>query len=391
MKKRIYFLMALLIFALSCATTGDVKESSQSRETSTITGIDIQDYTVTVTVNKPFIYITSSIDPHRMVVELPDVSIGAFKNKIVSDKAGIAELVPSQSESQFVMARLEILLQTPSRVKPEYKDNTLIIRLENPSPPPPASSEPSADKDYVIGDGDTLQISVWGESQLNAGVIVRPDGKITLPGVGDITASGFTLEQLSKRLTEKLETLVKKPIVTVTATGITNNKVYVFGGGTSSGVQNLPGRTTLLKFLCGLGNLKNADLEHAYILRNNKRLDVDFYALFVKGDMSKDILLNAEDIIYMPDNELKKIYVMGAVNAPKYIQYRQGIKILDVIIEAGGFTKFARENNVLILRKNSEQTKEITVKVKDIMKEGNLSQNIYLMPGDFVIVKEGIF
>jgi len=107
--------------------------------------------------------------------------------------------------------------------------------------------------------------------------------------------------------------------------------------------------------------------------------------------MSKDILLNAEDIIYMPDNELKKIYVMGAVNAPKYIQYRQGIKILDVIIEAGGFTKFARENNVLILRKNSEQTKEITVKVKDIMKEGNLSQNIYLMPGDFVIVKEGIF
>ena len=244
---------------------------------------------------------------------------------------------------------------------------------------------------YLIGDGDTLQISVWGEPKLSAEVIVRPDGKITLPAAGDIRASGFTPAELGKRLKKRLKEYVKKPVVTVTVTGITNNKVYVFGGGVASGIHNLPNRTTLLKFLCRLGSFENADLGRAYMTRNGKRLDVNFYALFIKGDLSKDVMLKAEDIIYIPDNELNKIYVMGAVNTPKYVFYREGIRILDAILEAGGFTKFAKENDVLILRKSSGQMKEITVNVKELMKEGDLSQNIPLVPGDFVIVKEGIF
>jgi len=257
--------------------------------------------------------------------------------------------------------------------------------------------------DYVIGDGDSLQISVWGSPELSgSNIIVRPDGKITLPNVGDVTASGFAPEDLSKKLAEKLEAVVKKAIVTVTVTGITNNKVYVFGGGveqtaqgaTYSGVYFLPGRTTLLKFLCRLGNLRNADLKRTYIVRNDKRLDVDIYSLFVKGDLSKDIFLKAEDIIYMPDNELNKMYVMGAVNQPRYLFYREGIRILDAILEAGGFTKFAKENDVLVLRNTSRDAKQmqtINVKVKDFMKDGDVSQNITLMPGDLVIVKESIF
>src|SRR4030042_6590444 len=243
----------------------------------------------------------------------------------------------------------------------------------------PGAAFAAAD-DYVIGDGDTLQISVWGSPELSSGANVRPDGKITLPAIGDVVASGFAPEDLSKKLSEKLETVVKKAIVTVTVTGITNNKVYVFGGGveqqnvqgaTYSGVHFLPGRKTLLKFLCRLGNLKNADLKRTYIVRNDKRLDVDIYNLFVKGDLSKDIFLKAEDIIYMPNNELNKIYIMGAVNSPKYIFHREGIRILDAIIEAGGFTKFAKENDVLVLRNTSKDAKQmqtINVNVKDFMK-----------------------
>ena len=261
----------------------------------------------------------------------------------------------------------------------------------------------AAADDYVVGDGDTLQISVWDSPELSgSNIIVRPDGKITLPNVGDVTASGFTPEDLSKKLAEKLEAVVKKAIVTVTVMGITNNKVYVFGGGvdktvqgaTYSGVHFLPGRTTILKFLCRLGNLSNADLKRTYIVRDGNRLDVDIYSLFVKGDMSKDIFLKAEDIIYMPDNELNKMYIMGAVNQPRYLFYREGIRILDAILEAGGFTKFAKENDVLVLRNTSKDAKQmqtINVKVKDFMKDGDVSQNINLIPGDLVIVKESIF
>ncbi|HEB76304.1 MAG TPA: sugar ABC transporter substrate-binding protein, partial [Nitrospirae bacterium] len=56
--------------------------------------------------------------------------------------------------------------------------------------------------DYLIGDGDTLQISVWGEPDLSASVIVRPDGMITLPAVGDIKASGYRPQELAERLKE---------------------------------------------------------------------------------------------------------------------------------------------------------------------------------------------
>ena len=245
--------------------------------------------------------------------------------------------------------------------------------------------------DYLIGDGDTLQISVWGEPDLSASVIVRPDGMITLPAVGDIKASGYRPQELAERLKEELKKIMKEPIVTVTVTGITNNKVYVFGGGVPSGVHNLPGRTSLLRFLCRLGSFKNADLQRAYLVRDGKKLDVNFYDLFVKGDLSKDIMLRAEDIIYIPDNELNKIYVIGAVNEPRYVFYRENIRILDAILEAGGFTKFAKENDVLVLRKNGGEMETIVVKAEDLMKEGEIGENIALKPGDFVIVKEGIF
>jgi polysaccharide export outer membrane protein len=270
-----------------------------------------------------------------------------------------------------------------------------------------------ADDDYVIGDGDGLHIAVWGEPAVSTGATVRPDGKITLPGIGDVVASGFTPMALSEKLAEKLKGFVNNPIVTVTVTGITNNKIYVFGAGvmptvgtakekgtqdsaqsiSSSRVVALPGRTTLLKFISGLNLLANADLERAYILRDGKKLDVDFYDLFINADLSKDIPLKAEDMIFIPDNMHNKIYIMGAVNSPSYIQYWRGVRILDAILAAGSFTKFARENSVVILRKDEhgESSKEIIVKVGSLMKDGDLKQNVPLMPGDFVIVKEGIF
>ncbi|WP_305046476.1 polysaccharide biosynthesis/export family protein [Geoalkalibacter sp.] len=245
--------------------------------------------------------------------------------------------------------------------------------------------------DYVIGDGDSLAISVWGAPELSSTVTVRPDGKITLPAAGDIVASGYTPTQLSEKLTKELTAFVKTPIVTVSVTGITNNKVYVFGGGAASGAFDLPGRTTLLKFLAKLGNLQRADLERAYLLRDGKKIDVDFYDLFVGGDIALDVELRPEDMIYIPDNELMKIYVMGAVEKPQYIFYREGIRILDAILESGGFTKFARENRVMVLRKDGNNMQEIRVNAKDLMSQGDLKQNIELRRGDLVIVSEGIF
>ena len=113
--------------------------------------------------------------------------------------------------------------------------------------------------DYVIGEGDGLDVAVWGVKELTFSVRVRPDGKITVPGLGDLSASGQTPTELQKNLTEKLKDLVKNPIVTVTVREITISKVYMFGSGINSGVYDLNRRTSLLQLLCSIGSQASED------------------------------------------------------------------------------------------------------------------------------------
>lgn len=261
--------------------------------------------------------------------------------------------------------------------------------------------------DYVIGEGDELDISVWGVKELNVSVKVRPDGKITMPGLGDAEASGFTPRELQKTLGEKLKDLVKNPIVTVTVKEITNSKVYFFGGGVQSGVYLLTRRTTLLQLLCMIGagaagdgkgggaaagNMaKVADYRQACLIRNGKKIKGDLYKLFVNGDTSEDMVIETNDALFIPQLIDRSIYVLGAVNSPKSIEYREGMTVMEAILESGGFTKFARQNSTSIRRKEGEKEVSLPIKAKDLINDGDLSQNVRLKPGDYVIAEEGIF
>jgi polysaccharide export outer membrane protein len=262
--------------------------------------------------------------------------------------------------------------------------------------------------DYVIGEGDGLDIAVWGVKELNSSVKVRPDGKITIPGLGEVKASGFTPKDLQSDLNIRLKELVKNPIVTVTVREITNSKVYIFGGGVQSGVVDLNRRTTLLQLLCSIGNVvagdskgggsaagdntaKVADYRKAYVLRNGKKIKEDFYKLFVNGDTSEDIVIESNDAIFIPQVLDKNVYILGAVNNSRAIEYREGMTIIEAILECGGFTKFAKQNDTTILRRDEGKDVSIEVRAKDLIKDGDLKQNIKLKPGDYIIVKEGMF
>lgn len=245
--------------------------------------------------------------------------------------------------------------------------------------------------DYVIGEGDGLEVAAWGIKELTFFVKVRPDGKITVPGLGDVVASGYTPTGLQTALTEKLKDLVKNPIVTVTVRDITNSKVYVFGGGIKSGVYDLTKKPSLLQLLCTLGDVKTADLKRSYLQRGGKKIKENFYRLFVEGDMREDVQVESGDAIFMPLLLDKSVYVLGAVNTPKSIEHREGMTIMEAILESGGFTKFASQNDTIVRRKSDGKEETIEVKAKEITKNGDFTQNIKLMPGDYIIVKEGMF
>jgi type IV pilus assembly protein PilQ len=130
------FLCFTLAALFGCATAKvSDKGSLKPLEAAAITGIDMQDNAVTITASKPFIYtIYKPGDPYRIVVDLPDVMTGPFNKKLVSNKAGIVEIVPLQIKSPSPMARLEMLLQTPSSVDQEYKNNVLKIKIKDDQP-----------------------------------------------------------------------------------------------------------------------------------------------------------------------------------------------------------------------------------------------------------------
>lgn len=271
--------------------------------------------------------------------------------------------------------------------------------------------------DYVIGEGDGLDIAVWGARDLNVSVTVRPDGMITIPGLGDVKASGFTPKGLQEDLQVRLKELVKSPIVTVTVRQITNSRVYIFGGGVPSGVHDLNRRTTLLQLLCTIGNVPDGapsggtpaaaggagaaaaapasaiapDYKKAYVLRSGKKIKEDFTRLFMEGDIAEDIVIESNDVIFIPQLPDRNIYVLGAVNAPRSILYREGMSVMEAILESGGFSRFAKQNSTVIHRKEGGKDISIEVKAKDLINDADLGQNIKLKPGDYVIVKEGMF
>jgi polysaccharide export outer membrane protein len=280
---------------------------------------------------------------------------------------------------------------------------------------------PASAGDYVIGEGDGLDIAVWGVKDLNTSVRVRPDGKITIPGLGEVTASGFTPKALQADLAVRLKELVKNPIVTVTVREITNSRVYIFGSGVQPGVVDLNRRTTLLQLLCTIGTLPSPvagtvatasasfsrgagagggqpvaagrvpDFKKAYVLRNGKKIKQDFTRLFINGEVGEDIVIESNDAVFIPQLPDSNIYVLGAVTAPRSIEYRDGMTVMEAILECGGFTKFAKQNSTLILRKEADKETTIEVKAKNLVNDGDLKQNVKLKPGDYIIISEGMF
>ena len=245
----------------------------------------------------------------------------------------------------------------------------------------------SAETDYLIGKGDVLDISVWGVPDMSKTVMVRPDGKITLPAVGDVVADHRKPAQLSEQLSEAMRQYIKQPIVTVSVKEIRNNRVYITGGSVSR-VYDMVKETSLLKLMSELGDLSTTDLHKSYLSRNGKKLAVDFYALYYKGDLSQDIELQADDIIFMPSNIHNQVYVLGAVTTPKEIQFYEGMKVLDAILAAGGFTQYAKDNSVILIGKGQQKK---VLNLEKVRRGKDLSDNVNLEPGDYVIVEESIF
>jgi polysaccharide export outer membrane protein len=163
---------------------------------------------------------------------------------------------------------------------------------------------------YHIGVDDIVRVNVWQNEEMSVTVPVRPDGKISMPLLGDVQAGGRTPSQVSASIRDGLSRYMRDPRVVVI-------------------LQELN--------------------SHQY---------------------------------------LSRVRVTGAVNNPITLPYRQGMTVIDAVLEAGGVTEFASPNGTYLYRRDGNKTTSLRIRLDDILKRGELDTNYSLGPGDVLAIPE---
>lgn len=258
-----------------------------------------------------------------------------------------------------------------------------------PSPTQIAATQPQ-EKDYIIGPEDILEIQVWGNRDLNQTVFVRPDGRTSLPLVGEIGVAGKSVQQLQDHLTNVYEATVKGAVVTVIVREIKSRPVYFVGGFGRPGVMQLTRDLTLLQAISVIGGvLPNADSEKGFVLRGDKRIPIDFNRLLQRGDLSQNPKLEPGDSVVVPLADA--VYVSGEVKTPGAVKYTGDLTILKALTQVGGTTPLASTGRIDILRGTAEKKERIRVDVDKMMRSPDENPDLRLQPNDIIFVPQRLF
>ena len=167
----------------------------------------------------------------------------------------------------------------------------------------PAQAPSAVNDEYRVGPGDKLRVEVYKDPQLSQSVQVRPDGKITLPLIGDMEATGRTPIELRDTITTSLKDYVNNPTVTVIVVEALASQVYVMGEVTHPGTMQLYGPTTILQALAMAGGFKEfANTKDVKVLRPNKGSIETLrfnYKDVINGD-AKPFYLRSGDTVIVP-------------------------------------------------------------------------------------------
>jgi polysaccharide export outer membrane protein len=189
-----------------------------------------------------------------------------------------------------------------------YSQNTQpTARPAQAAAPVPAASNPdagTASSSYVIGPSDVLTVTVWKEPTLSGSILVRPDGMITVPLVGDVQAAGLTPLQLADQIAEKLKKYVQAPNVSVVVGEIHSKVIYLLGEVGKRGPVEMTSGMTLLDAIAAAGGVTDyANVKKIYILRDHagkhERIPVH-YKEALKGNSEFNLILEPGDTIVVP-------------------------------------------------------------------------------------------
>jgi len=171
-------------------------------------------------------------------------------------------------------------------------------------PAAPNSVVGTVPSSYVIGPSDVLTVTVWKEPTLSGSILVRPDGMITVPLVGDVQASGLTPLQLADQIADKLKKFIQDPNVSVVVSEVHSKVIYLLGEVGKKGPVEMTSGMTLLDAIAAAGGLTDyANAKKMYILRDESGKHEKIllhYKEALKGNSEFNLILEPGDTIVVP-------------------------------------------------------------------------------------------
>jgi polysaccharide export outer membrane protein len=197
-----------------------------------------------------------------------------------------------------------ILLSTTSAVAQTQTQTRTAPPLPPPASKPGAPAHAGTSPDYRMVPGDKLRIEVYKDQQLSQSLQIRPDGKITLPLIGDVPAAGATPRELAGTLTERLKEYLTAPVVTVIVAEAVPPMIYVLGEVNTPGAQPLSTPVTVLQALSVAGGFKDfANPKKIRILRkkpDGSILTINFNYKSAIESTAAPMMLQAGDTVIVP-------------------------------------------------------------------------------------------
>lgn len=186
--------------------------------------------------------------------------------------------------------------------------SALAVEASQTSPPPPqtpAGAVATVSDDYVIGAQDVLGVVFWREPDISGDVTVRPDGRISIPVIGEIQAAGLKPEALQAQIEAAAAKYMNAPNVAVVVRTINSRQVYVTGRVTAPGAHLLVGKLTVLQAIALAGGLTEyADAKNITVLRNqggrSQTFKVNYRDISRGKNLDQNILLMPGDTVVVP-------------------------------------------------------------------------------------------
>ena len=251
----------------------------------------------------------------------------------------------------------------------------------------------------TLGPGDIVNLAFFGETNLNKPeVMIGPDGRVSYMQA-TVMATGLTVDELRDKFNEELSKYYRTPRVMITPVAYHSKKYFILGKVMTRGVFALDRPITIVE---ALGQAKGfetgmldrnsvdlADLQKSFLIRDGKRIPIDFEKLFHEGDLSQNIPVEPNDYFYFPAGDLKEVYVLGQVNAAGVVPYVKTLTLLGAIAQRGGFAPASYKSRVAVIRGSLNKPQTFVIDTQAITDARKI--DFKLEPKDIIYVSKRPF